>query len=231
MPRSAEYCIELPDDFPEAELAKFMAAARSVLLRPDKSPMWTEFAGASNLIAWRYRASTEDWQLFKTSLASPSGSGHEENFRRERALFGMFTAGVSCIESASYALAALASHPAVLAIPFGAREQRRCRPSVLRDWIAPHTRASTLTNALDSLLVSSEWRLWVELRDRMTHRSNLPRIYTASVGAPPPPAKPMRFAATSSTRSVDAEVADFDALRAWLSTTLASLLSAGATLP
>jgi len=230
MRRSAEYCIDLPDDFPEGELTQYMAFARKVLLQPQKSAAWSEFAGASNLIAWRYRASYEDWQDYRASLENHSNPDHEELYRRERAMFGMFACGVSCIESAVYSLAALASHPSVLAIPFGMAEQRRCAPAALRGWVAPHASAAALTSALDRLLSANEWRLWVDLRNRMTHRSNLPRIIQGSVGAPPPPSKPINFAATSSTPLVEADTTDFDALHRWLASTLASLLVAGPTL-
>ena len=230
MHRSTEYCIDLPDDFPESELTQYMAFARKVLIEPQKSAAWAEFAGASNLIAWRYRASYEDWQFYKDSLAKHSNPDHEELYRRERSLFGMFASGVSCIESAVYSLAALASHPSLLAIPFGATEQRCCGPAALRGWVAPHATATSLTATLDSLLSANEWSLWVDLRNRMTHRSNLPRIIEVSFGAPPSPSKPINFAATSSTQAVRADPADFDALHRWLASMLASLLTTGPTL-
>lgn len=231
MRRSAEYCIDLPDDFPEVELTQYMAVARNVLLAPQKATQWSEFGGASNLIAWRYRSSYEDWQYYKTSLATHSNPDHEELYRRERALFGMFAAGVSCIESTVYSLAALASHPAVLGFPFGLAEQRRCSPSVLRGWLRPYSKASAVTTALDRLLAANEWELWVDLRNRMAHRTNLPRVVKAWTGAVPPPIKPIHFAATSSTSAVEAETTDFDSLHEWLAKTLKSLLSAGAKLP
>ncbi len=231
MRRSAEYCIDLPEDFPEPQLTKYMAVARRVLLEPTKSHQWSEFAGASNLLAWRYRASFEDWQYYKGSLSAHSNPDHDELYRRERALFGMFTAGVSCIESTCYSLAALASHPAVLALPFGAGEQRRCSPSALQVWLAPYAKASVLNGTLATLLASTEWDLWVSLRNRMTHRSNLPRVIHAWTGSTPPPIKPLHFAATSSSPAVEAETTDFDTLHNWLAQTLAALLEGGAYLP
>lgn len=230
MRRSTEYCIDLPDDFPESELMQYMAFARKVLLEPRKAAAWAEFGGASNLLAWRYRASYEDWQYYKASLANHSTPDHEELYRRERALFGMFASGVSCIESAVYSLAALASHPSLLDIPFGTAEQRRCSPDELRKWVAPYASAGALTAALDRLLSAKEWGLWVGFRNRMTHRSNLPRIIQAWVGSPPPPAKPIHFAATSSTPAFQADAADFDGLHRWLASALASLLAAGVAL-
>ena len=224
MPFSTEYCLDMPADFPDAEFTQFMAVARHVLLMPTQHPSWVEFAGASNLVGWRFRASTEDWQFHKASLASIRNPDHEELFRRERALFGMFTSGVSVLESVVYAIAALASHPAVFGIAFGPGEQRICQPRRLHEWLKPHPQAAILCGILAHLLDSSEWSLWVDLRNRMSHRSDLPRIINASVGGPPPVTKPLLFAATSSTPLVDADTSDFDALHLWLAATIRELL-------
>ncbi len=227
----AEYGLEMPADLPVRELTQFMTTARRVLLNPDASPAWKEFAGASNLIGWRFRASSEDWLAYKTSLSTVGDSAnHDQLFERERALFGMFTAGVSCIESTTYSLAALASHPTVLSLSFAAAEQRACSPRKLAEWLSPHPAANALANALTRLVTSAEWSLWVDLRNRMTHRSNLPRIHVASVGAPPPSTKPLHFAPTSSTPLVEADTSDFDQLHIWLVQVLRDLLVQGASL-
>jgi hypothetical protein len=224
----SEYCLEMPDDFPIGELLQFMSTSRHVLLNPDKSLAWIEFAGASNLIGWRFRASSEDWIAYKKSLDTHGDSGgFEEIYFRERALFGMFSTGVSCIESTTYALAALASHPNVLSLPFGETEQRACSPKNLVKSLTPYADASLLVAVLNKLLLSREWSLWVELRNRMTHRSNLPRIINASVGAPPPVSKPLNFAPTSSTPRVEAEISEFDGLHNWLAKSLGDLLIEG----
>lgn len=229
----AEYCIEVPDDFPVEELTTFMAAARRVLLAPlaPQGPEWVEFAGASNLIGWRYRASSEEWHYYKHSWQTHGAAvDHECLYRRERALFGMFTAGVSCIESTSYALAALSSHPRVGRIPFGATEQRYCSPKKLLEWLSPLPTAAALTQALSDLCVSAEWKLWVDLRNRMSHRSNLPRFIFGAIGAAPPPVKPLQFAATSSTPVVKGDLESFDALHTWLTDSLRKLLIEGSNL-
>ncbi|WP_129587728.1 hypothetical protein [Herbaspirillum robiniae] len=231
MRHSTEYCIDLPDDFPEQQLVQYMAVARKTLLQPQVSQAWSEFAGASNLLAWRYRASFEDWQYYKNSVVECQNPTHEDLYRRERALFGMFTAGVSCIESACYSLAALASHPSVLSLPFGEVERRQCTPPKLYKWLLPYAKAAQLTSALDKLLKSDEWDLWMDLRNRMSHRSNLPNVVTAWIGDPPPSIKPIHFAATSSTPAIEAETTDFDALHEWLVKTLGALLAGGAQLP
>lgn len=227
----AEYCIDLPDNFPINELTAFMAAARKVLLSPVKGPEWGEFAGASNLIGWRYRSSSENWLYYKQSWQTEGAAvNHESLYRRERALFGMFSAGVSCIESAAYSLAALASHPSVLAMAFGQDQQRACSPKNLLRWINSMPKAAALSRALSELCSSAEWQLWVALRNRMSHRSNLPVIVRGAVGSEPPPAKALHFAATSSTPGVEGDLETFEALHIWLTHSLTELFVAGTCL-
>ena len=231
MPYCAEYCLEMPDDFPTNELVAFMSAARGVLLDPSAGPEWSEFGGASNLIGWRFRASSEHWGTYKRSWQEyGSNVNHEGIYERDRALFGMFSSGVACIESTIYALAALSSHPRVLSLKFGPREQRACSPKQLLAWIAPLKSCAALTTRLSSICTSSEWQLWVDLRNRMSHRSNLPRITFGAVGGDPPPAKALHFAATTSTPVVEGELESFDALHYWLTQSLRDLLLEGVKL-
>ena len=227
-----EFCLEMPDDFPVVELTAFMAEARRVLIPGgNTSVAWEEFGGASNLIGWRYRASSDAWKEHKESVQTYGGGrNHEDLYLQERSLFLMFSAGVSCIESTTYALAAAASDPNVCGIAFTPKEQRTCSPNRLLQWLTQHPNAADLVAALQHLLAAPEWAVWVDLRNRMTHRSNLPRRHFASVGAPPPQVKPLNYAPTSSTPEVDADLADWDALHEWLAHQLRKLLLSGAEL-
>lgn len=228
----AELCLELPDDFPVVEFTEFMAEARRVLIPGgNTSPAWKEFGGASNLIGWRYRASFDAWREHRASVeAHAGGRNHEDVYMQERSLFFMFAAGVSCVESTTYALAAAASHSTVCGIAFSDKEQRACTPSRLARWLEPYPKAVALATTLKELVAAPEWELWVELRNRMTHRSNLPRRHFASVGAPAPQVNPLNFAPTSSTPEVDAGLTDWDALHAWLAQQLRRLLLSGMAL-
>ena len=142
----------------------------------------------------------------------------------------MFSSGVSCIESTTYALAAAASDSSVCGIAFTNKEQRACSPSRLLAWLTPHPKAADLVAALQELLAAPEWELWVDLRNRMTHRSNLPRRHFASVGAAPPQVNPLNYAPTSSTPEVDADLTDWDALHKWLAQQMQKLLLSGTEL-
>ncbi|MGB9151448.1 MAG: hypothetical protein WCB36_14515 [Burkholderiales bacterium] len=193
------------------------------------SEAWNEFGGASNLIGWRFRACYEEMELYVESWnAYGEKYNFEQMYARERALFGMLTAGVSCVESTCYALHALASHPKLLALPFDENEQRRCKPSRLKEHFLKHDKGHALANKLSLLSDSTDWALWVELRNRMTHRSNLPLItYISSSIADLPPAKALRFAATSSTPAFEADISHLENMFAWLAQSLRSLLVEG----
>lgn len=225
---STEHQLELPDDFPAQEMVAFMAAARSVTLLPEKSPAWTQLGGASNLIGWRYRSCHEDMNTYIGSCKRfGSNVSFEEIYLREKALFGMVTAGVSCIETACYALNALASHPKLLALPFGENEQRNCTPTFLQKQLTKCSEAKALAACLKMVLDSKEWELWVALRNRMTHRSNLPRYIRGAVGSEPPPAKILEFAATTSTPAFIGDERSLRNLFTWLSKSLRNLLIEG----
>jgi hypothetical protein len=219
--------LDLPDTFPNSEYEEFRDASRAVLL-PDKGAPWKEFAGASNLIGWRFRACSEycqnyvaSWREFGTDVT------FEELYSRERSMFGMFVSGVSCIESITYAVAALASHPQKLALPFGDLEQRQCNPRRLKDRLDAHAAAAPIIEALDRLLGSTEWRLWLGLRNRMTHRSNVPRRHYASVGSTPLPENPVHFGSTSSTPDFVGDEVWFENQLSWFIGTVKDYLHQG----
>lgn len=227
MPYLESLCLDMPESFPAEDYISLMAEARRVMI-PDKQdvPAWKEFGGASNLIGWRYRASADAWRDHRTSLERGTKS-HEEYYEQECSLFMMFVAGVSCLESACYAMAAAASHPLVCGLQFDADRQRMCSPDRLRRWLVGHSKAASLARALDGLVVANQWQLWIDLRNRMTHRSNLPRRHYASVGAPPPVVRPLNYAPTCSTPDIDANYEDWDDLQRWLALQLRDLLRGG----
>ena len=225
---SATHQLEMPQGFPAEAMSAFMAAARRVTIGPPKSEAWKELAGASNLTGWRFRACYEDMRSYIDSWNSiGANTSFEEMYLRDKALFGMFTSGVSCVESTCYAINALASHSTLLNLPFGKKEQRSCNPEHLRKSLVTFDKAKALVSTLDAIISSGEWRLWVDLRNRMTHRSTLPRVSNAAVGSEPPPAKALDFAATSSTAAFKGDTRHLEELFAWLSSSVHELLTGG----
>jgi hypothetical protein len=221
--------LEMPGAFPAASYAGFMESARAVLLDP-KGPAWTEFAGASNLIGWRFRSSHEDFSAYLRSWNRYGAQASlEEVYRRERWLFGMFSSGVSCLETACYGIYALASHPSILGLTFGPREQFSGDPKGLREALSTHQQAATAVSTLESMLAAAEWQLWTQFRNRMAHRSNLPRVIKAAIGAAPQ-AFAIELAATTSSPALVADEVHLESLFDWLAKTLTNLLDLGRSL-
>jgi hypothetical protein len=219
--------INLPDEFPDEQFFYLMESTKSILLL-NKDDSWKKFSGASNLIGWRFRACYEDMSTYIESWVEHGANvSFEEIYMRERVLFGMFSSGVSCIESACYAVYALASHHLIYSLPFGEKEQRKCNPRSLSVALEPFNTAKIVVDELNSIIQSNEWKFWVDLRNRMTHRSNIPRIIRGAVGGSPPPAKVLQFAATSSTPAFEADEDHLVNLFKWLAQSLGNLLAGG----
>lgn len=219
--------LNLPDSFPAKDYSGFMVAARTVML-PNITDAWKEFAGASNLIGWRFRSTYEDMKTYINLLGEKES--HDGMYKRERALFSMFSSGVSCIESTSYAVYALASHPDVLKIPFGKKQQRKSEPEQLLIALRPYPSAEMLVSELTSISNAKNWKTWKYLRNRMSHRSNLPRIISLSTVRDVPQKIGEHYAETSSTESFEANEASLENLFVWLTKTLSQLLKGGCSL-
>jgi hypothetical protein len=157
-----------------------------------------------------------------------AGISFDEIYRREHHLFGVFVSGVSCIEAAVYACYALASSPDVLDLPFDEEIRRyRSSPKHLLAKMKTARPNAGLATALEALTLSQEWSLWTGFRNTMTHRSNFPRIIYAAMGSLPPPAKPLEFAETWSSKAMSGDESSCNTLIEWLAASLEGLLNGG----
>ena len=75
MRSSVEYCIDLPEDFPESELTKYMAFAREVLLEPSPSPAWNEAETMKSAITTRSTGAHSGVIFSLVSSSSSTGYG------------------------------------------------------------------------------------------------------------------------------------------------------------
>lgn len=216
--------IMLPKEFPEEEFSSFIDSSRSILLA-NQTDSWKEFSGASNIIGWRFRTCYEEMMVYINSWNQHGENvDFEELYLRERALFGMFSSGVSSMEGLCYAIYALASHPMVLGVPFGVAEQRKCNFRTLTMQLEQHQPAGNVVSEIGVITNSQEWKFWLDLRNRMTHRSNIPRVTYGAVGSSPAPAKALQFAATTSSPAFEEDVEHLQSLYSWLASSLESLL-------
>lgn len=219
-----EHGHRMPEGFPVAEERVMMEAARKAI--SAEIEVWREFAGGVNVLAWRYRAAAEAWdsygQIWRTSGGRPN---HEQIYLLERALFETFASAVSCIESFVYAIAAALSSKNVAALPFGPKEQRKATPRDLPDCLALFPKAAAIADAVSTLMAASEWKTLNSVRNRLSHRGNLPRIIYAAVGVELPPPKAIEFDQTSSTPRLSGDLSSVDHLMAWVTSTITVLIT------
>lgn len=226
MPICETYQLEMPVCFPGDELDKFVSAANRILEKSPKSEAAKEFRSASNLIGWRFRACYDEMQVYCETWQRVDC--HETLYHRERALFGMLCAGQSCLECTCYAISALASHPTAFGIPFGERERKNCGPSELVGRFRAISPQDHLCLVLDEIASSARWNRWRKMRNRVSHRSNMPREIYASNGADAPSPK-VWYARTSSSPRAKGDVEAIQAMFAWLAVSLHKLLFAACT--
>jgi hypothetical protein len=198
MPFSSVVQLELPTVFPLSAFEEFWNAARAVI--PQSSSERREFNAATSLIAFRFRGCIEYKDEFIRSWqVAGVAASFEEQYVRERALFGMFVDGVSTIESLCYANYALGA--VKLSLPFDEGSRKNATPNLLLKAVKEKEPTSRLTTALGDVLGSEDWRLWRDYRNTMAHRSPIPRIIYASTGTLPP-ANMLEYAETWSTAAL-----------------------------
>lgn len=222
MPYIENLCINMPPEFPAVPYAELRKLQQTVLVTDGvQSPQCKEFGLASNALAWRYRAAHEELSSLRGHYSQKNAPvDHEDLYQREKALFNFFTAAVSCIETAIYAVAAYTSN--VLYFDFTAKVQRTCSPSALHGWLKPHAKVEKLALVVGELSKSAEWDFLLEVRNRLSHRGNLPGIIYASVGGPPPEVNPILFDRTTSTDPIDMDFEELNGHFAWITKTLIS---------
>ena len=230
VPFSKVLQLHMPTLFPVKAFEEFVNSARTVALPGSEARR--EFGGASNLIGWRFRACVEEkeeyiasWRLYGADIS------FDGIYLRERLLFATFVSGLSCIEATIYACYALASDPNVFGLPFDEKiRQFRSGPKQLKEKLQNINSSIVLVSVLENLVTSDQWSLWKDFRNTMTHRSNLPCIIYGAIGGSPPPANPLEFAATWSSKALSGDEATFNEMLSWLAQSLERLLKAGTKL-
>lgn len=227
MPFSEVLQLYMPSLFPLKAFEEFVNKVRTVTVSGSEARH--EFNGASNLIGWRFRACMEDkegymasWRLYGADIS------FDAIYLRERLLFGTFVSGISCIEATIYACYALASDTNVFGLPFDeTTRQYQSGLNHLKKNLEAINPSITLVSVLQNIVASDQWKLWKGFRNTMTHQANLPRIIHAAIGGPLPPANPLEFAATWSSKALSGDETTFNEMLSWLVGTLEHLLNGG----
>ncbi|MEE7624713.1 hypothetical protein V3O24_00950 [Methylobacter sp. Wu8] len=229
---SKVHSINLPSNFPFREMEAFKTAADSILTLEIPGATWQEYAGATNLIGWRFRGCYEDMNKWIDLWNHCDKASSEEIYLRERALFGFFTAGLSCVETTCYALYALARHlelldPQLLA---NKRDKWHSNPSEFNRLLLEQDETLALKARLQVLIASDDYKCLKDRRNRMNHRSDIPINYTLNMGAELPPTEKQDFVRTTSTEAFNLGVSELEAMFNWLATSVRDLLVEGTNL-
>lgn len=232
MPYCENLCLVMPANFPCGEYTSWRIAASSVVTSASSGdPAW-EHLSASNLTAWRFRHAQESWNAIKALVQSaPNGGSHEDQYQMDCEMFEMLTAVISCVESTIYSISAVASLASVVGFVFDASAQKKgSDPTWLATKVSTHPKGGALCTELNALAASAEWKFFLDLRNRVSHRSNLSRVVRAAVGVPLPTPVPFHFSKTSNTPEIVMTIADFEARHVWFAATLRRLLIAARSL-
>lgn len=207
--------IVVPPSFPSAAYEDYRDVATRIILEASDE-IWIEFQSACEGVAWRYRAFCEYADNYKSQYEKISDI--ENIYLTDKFLFGLFINAVSTVECLSYSVWSLLSAPMVLSVSFTSREKRGCNPASLCKLLQTIEGAGSLHAAVEELDQSTTWQLCTSLRNRMTHRSKMPRI--TSIGLGPPSTS---LAETTSTEQVKVDADFVNQLIAWLSDTIATM--------
>jgi len=220
--QTTHLAVSMPDLFPVTEYDKYRDQGTRMLL--DASAVdWVEFQSSVEVATWRYRAFHENAEAYKNHYQDLSSI--ENAFMTERFLFGTFVNAVSSIECLSYSGWALLSTPEVLNISFTEAEKRRCSPASFLDRLCAVDNSDGLRLAVQNIHQSSFWKTCIGLRNRMSHRSKIPRHLSIGEGAPP-----STLAGTSSTNAIHVDHIYIDNLIKWLSDSIAEFCDGACSL-
>jgi len=219
-------CLEMPASFPCSEYTLWRSTASPIVAAAPPGDPACESLAASNLTAWRFREACEAWARIKRLVHDkPNGGSHEDQYQMDSDMFTMLTAMISCIESTLYSISAVGSLPTVVGYLFDHKAQKKgSDASWLLGMVAGNSKAAMLANELTSLAGSAQWTFLLDLRNRVSHRSNLSRVGFATVGGVLPAPVPFHYAATTNTPEIRKTVPDFESYHTWFADTVRRLI-------
>lgn len=169
--RWERFDLDLPGDFPVAELDEIHARLSDPSEARRQSPEWSEWAGACNGIVYRYRACDEHGTAVANSLDQSTSPPQPERYRQERLLFSFFVEGLSCIECFYYGFYFVGAMIDAAAFDPGLRPQKVTRAKVVRGY-QERFGGDEITSSLEAINASSELEAWRKVRNLLAHRAN-----------------------------------------------------------
>lgn len=166
---SERFGLDFPDDFPLEAYERVNAAISDPDEERRKRPAWSEWAAASNGLAYRYIAFAEHADELIASLTASLAPPSPERVKQEEWLFNFFVEGQSSLECTLYGAYFLAS----LVDPSGVAEEidpQRITTKYVRSVFAERFATEPINARLDAVLDSSKYKDWTTARNILAHR-------------------------------------------------------------
>jgi hypothetical protein len=163
--------LDMPNDFavgPYEEIHNYLKQKRSI-----HEIAWDEYAAAWNAISYRFYSLSE-CDIAYTKYQNNSGNTPPplERYLQERELFSFFINGLSTIESLCYGMYAIGSiiEPTSF-IMQGEENFRNINANKVCEQFMRKYPLDDFTNHLNTLLRSTEYENWKQIRNILAHRS------------------------------------------------------------
>jgi hypothetical protein len=170
--------IEVPPDFPEEAYNDF--AEKLAPLQPKHREAYRHYAGGWNAVAYRFTSAAEfDAEFTKSTQTSTSVT---ERQIQERSLFGFFVFAVAVLDSAAYALHAVAHMIAPANFPL--TDLHRITFSSVTANFGENFASDRIASALQAICDDLEMSRLREIRNVLAHRVSTIRDYHSSSATP-----------------------------------------------
>lgn len=174
--------ISVPTDFPSGPYENIHAI---VLAKLNGHGSYEHYAGASNAVAYRFKAAIEYADAFALSLKTHGTAPvPEERFNQEKLLFGFFSSGFSVLESVFFELFVLGVFVAPGKFPLATpQDQQNVTPKRTQTAFASAFPGDPILTTFAAVFGDAGYQGFRETRNILTHRAAPGRRMYVSVGS------------------------------------------------
>ena len=192
--------------------------------------IWSQYSGAWNALAYRFRSCAEHDEAFAASIRREASQ--TETYIQERELFGFFVTGWSAIESLFYALYAIGAMLNRQRFPIIRPEDMRAiNPKNTASKFNKAFKSDPLTEVLRHTTSRQEYKDWKEIRNVLLHRIAPSRSHNIriEIDGDPLTIEKAYTRGVSWWEGIPLDDTTTAARRKWLAATLVDVLKAAAT--
>jgi hypothetical protein len=174
--------IDVPADFPTGPYENIHAI---VAAKRSSHANYGHYAGASNAVAYRFKAAIEYGDAFALSLKTHSTApAPQGRYNQEKFLFGFFSSGFSVLESVFFELFVLGAFVAPAKFPLATpQDQQLVTPKRTLVAFTSAFPADPILKTLTAVFADPGYQAFRETRNILTHRAAPGRLMYVSIGS------------------------------------------------